>query len=142
MVSNDFKNGIVSAISSLGVVILLAGIFLDVIEFSVALVIAIALWIFSGVVATFLGVNKKSSVLDDVWIKSGNSTKMVSVTPVENSKKSQVTVENTQAVVNTDAYPGKLNSSKLSGANRLVCPSCYEFVSENDIFCPSCGQKL
>lgn len=51
------KQAIVSLISGLGVIVLLVGVFTDIYEFTTGLIIAIALWIIDGVVATFLGVS-------------------------------------------------------------------------------------
>jgi len=57
--SKNVKRGLVSIVGGLGVIVLLLGIFTDVYSFGIGLVIAIALWIVSGVMATMLGVKEE-----------------------------------------------------------------------------------
>ena len=54
--SKNVKRGLVSLVGVLGVIALLLGIFTDIYSFGIGLIIAIALWIVSGVMATMLGV--------------------------------------------------------------------------------------
>ena len=57
-----WRRGVVALISSLGLIVLLAGIFLPTnqISFNNAFIIAIMLWVISGILASFLGVSKRN----------------------------------------------------------------------------------
>jgi len=56
--SRNAKRAYVSALSALGVIILLLGIFTPLIGFVVGLIIAIACWIASGILGRYWGVKK------------------------------------------------------------------------------------
>ncbi len=57
--SKNVKRGLVSLLGGLGLIALLVGIFTDIYSFGIGLIIAIAFWIVSGVLATMLGVKEK-----------------------------------------------------------------------------------
>ena len=57
--SKNAKRAYVSALSALGVIILLLGIFTPIISFVVSLIIAIACWIASGILGRYWGVKGK-----------------------------------------------------------------------------------
>ena len=57
--SKNVKTGLVSLVGGLGAIALLIGIFTHVYSFGVGLIIAIAFWVASGVMATMLGVKKE-----------------------------------------------------------------------------------
>ena len=59
--SKNAKMALVSLLGGLGLIALLVGIFTDALSFSAGLIIAIAFWIVSGVVATMLGVKKEKT---------------------------------------------------------------------------------
>ena len=53
------KEALVKLLGGLGLIVLLIGLFTNVYEFMHGLVAAIAIWIITGVVAKYLGVEKK-----------------------------------------------------------------------------------
>lgn len=57
--TKNMKNGIVSLLGGIGVIVLLIGIFTNLYTFNVGLVSAIAIWIITGAISTMLG-NKKN----------------------------------------------------------------------------------
>jgi len=57
--SKNAKRAYVSALSALGVIILLVGIFTPLLGFVVGLIIAIACWIGSGILGRYWGVKGK-----------------------------------------------------------------------------------
>lgn len=57
--SKDTKNGIITLIGGAGLIALLLPIFTGIYSFSWGLIVAIAIWIITGAVATMLGVGKK-----------------------------------------------------------------------------------
>lgn len=106
------KNGIVSFISGIGVIILLGGIFLDYYVFGVGLLIAIGFFIMSGVVATFLGVDDKSQAY---YYNSdqGKSFQEPSMHTPQSFEKTQTGAE--------------------------YCTKCGSRVDKGSSFCSSCG---
>ena len=56
--SKNAKRAYVSALSALGVIILLVGIFTEL-DFTIGLIVAIACWIGSGILGRYWGVKKK-----------------------------------------------------------------------------------
>lgn len=65
--NQNFKHGIISFIGGIGLVVLIAGIFINSIPFNYALFIAISLWMLSGVVAKFMGVTRQGEVSNTNW---------------------------------------------------------------------------
>ena len=61
------KQGILSFMGGLGVIILIAGIFLPSIEFTYALYVAISLWMLTAVIGKFMGINRHGEFLDTNW---------------------------------------------------------------------------
>jgi len=55
------KKALLALLSGIGTIVLLIGIFTDLYQFSYGLVAAIAIWILTGVVAKYLGVEKKET---------------------------------------------------------------------------------
>jgi len=54
----NVKRGIVALLGGLGTIALLLGIFTKIYSFGVGLIIAIAIWIITGAIATMLGTKK------------------------------------------------------------------------------------
>lgn len=65
--NHNFKQGIISLIGGIGLLILLAGIFLNSVPFDYAIFIAISLWMLTGVIAKFMGVNRHGEVSNTNW---------------------------------------------------------------------------
>lgn len=57
--STNAKKAYISLLSLVGLVALLAGLFLDVYDFFVGLIIAIVLWVCSGILVKYWGVKKE-----------------------------------------------------------------------------------
>lgn len=53
------KQAVLKLLGGLGVIVLLVGLFTPLYEFMYGLVAAIAIWIFSGVVTVYFGMEKK-----------------------------------------------------------------------------------
>jgi hypothetical protein len=53
------KEALIKLLGGIGLIVLLIGLFTNIYEFMYGLVAAIAIWILSGVVAKYLGVDKK-----------------------------------------------------------------------------------
>jgi len=53
------KEALVKLLGGIGLIVLLIGLFTNLYEFMYGLVAAIAIWILTGVVAKYLGVEKK-----------------------------------------------------------------------------------
>lgn len=53
------KEAVVKLLGGMGLIVLLIGLFTDSYEFTHGLVAAIAIWIFTGVAAKYLGVEKQ-----------------------------------------------------------------------------------
>ena len=56
--SPNAKKALISLLGGVGFIVLLIGIFTDAYEFWVGVIAAIAIWIVSGAVSTWLGVKK------------------------------------------------------------------------------------
>ena len=67
IMNNNQKHGILSLLGGLGLIILFAGIFLQAIPFEYALVIAISIWMLTGVIAKFMGVTRQGQVTNTNW---------------------------------------------------------------------------
>lgn len=61
------KHGIISFIGGIGLIILFAGIFIPNFPFNLALVIAISLWMLTGVVSKLLGITRKGELSNTDW---------------------------------------------------------------------------
>ena len=59
--STNAKRAYVSLLSLIGLIFLLVGIFLDVYDFVVGLIIAIVCWVGSGILAKYWGVKKEKT---------------------------------------------------------------------------------
>jgi len=59
--STNAKKAYISLLGLLGLVVLLVGLFLDVYDFMLGLIIAIVLWVGSGILAKYWGVKKEKS---------------------------------------------------------------------------------
>ena len=59
--SKNAKRAYISIISLAGLIILLVGLFTDAYDFMIALIIAIAFWVGSGILARYWGVKKEKS---------------------------------------------------------------------------------
>lgn len=53
------KKALIALLGGIGTIVLLIGIFTDLYKFTYGLVAAIAIWILTGVVAKYLGVEEK-----------------------------------------------------------------------------------
>ncbi len=59
--TKNVKRGLVSLLGGIGLIALLLGIFTDIYSFGIGLIIAIAFWIVSGVLATMLGLKDQKT---------------------------------------------------------------------------------
>lgn len=59
--SANAKKAYISLISLVGVIVLLVGLFTDAYDFIIGLIIAIVLWVGSGILAKYWGVKKEKS---------------------------------------------------------------------------------
>ncbi len=59
--SPNAKRAYVSILSALGLIILLVGIFIPALDFIIGLIIAIACWVGSGILAKYWGVKKEKT---------------------------------------------------------------------------------
>jgi hypothetical protein len=59
MMKKNEKEALIALMGAAGLIILLVGIFFEELEFVHALAVALALWILSGVVKKYLGMDKK-----------------------------------------------------------------------------------
>lgn len=53
--TSNVKRGIITLLGGAGVIVLLLGLFTDLFSFTIGLIVAIAIWIVTGAVATMLG---------------------------------------------------------------------------------------
>jgi multisubunit Na+/H+ antiporter MnhF subunit len=60
-VSKNVKNTYVSLLGLIGLIALLVGLFTNVYNFTIGLIIAIVLWVGSGILARYWGVKKEKS---------------------------------------------------------------------------------
>lgn len=114
---NVFKNrkAFVKLLSALGVWVIIFSIFTDSIRFELALVIAIALFIFSGIFSQFLGIAEPRPHRR-VYSTNPPST----LSDEENNYK----------------------SFDDSGPAKVSCNNCGAIVDKNDVFCSECGEKV
>lgn len=55
---NNIKNGIMALFGGLGLIALLLGVFTSVYPFNTGLIIAISIWIITGIVSAFAGIKR------------------------------------------------------------------------------------
>lgn len=67
--SKNVKTGLISLMGALGLIALLIGIFTDAYSFGIGLVIAVAFWVGSGVLARFLGIEKEKTEVKETTEK-------------------------------------------------------------------------
>ena len=59
--SRNAKRAYISILSLIGLIVLLVGLFTDAYDFMIGLIIAIAIWVGSGILARYWGVKKEKS---------------------------------------------------------------------------------
>ncbi|MFW9996159.1 MAG: hypothetical protein ACFFD4_29225 [Candidatus Odinarchaeota archaeon] len=115
------RRSIVSAIAGLGVIAILAGLFLF--DFGYGIVAGVSCFLFSGVVATYLGVKGEHQAYDS-------------------SQRVQFTNQPIQNEAARDPYYGE-PSPKARDATKRFCPNCgTQQQNPDDLYCFSCGTKL
>ena len=125
---SGWRYGIVSLVGSLGVIVLLAGIFLDV-PFTDALFVAIVLWISSGTIAAVLGVSKRT-----------NYYNYPSFQPQPyNFQQAQPTQNQPQ---NYPATYTPTNQEFFDEPSKKFCPKCGTSLELDSTFCSNCGSNV
>ena len=127
-INSNWRNGLVTLVGTLGVVVLLSWIFLNV-PFSYAIVVAIAFWLSSGVLATFLGVNNKKNYSYNQSV--GNGSKYYASTPISSRDR-------------YDVYDSQYSNPKRAsdGPAKHLCPRCGSSMHKDDTFCSNCGSAI
>ena len=117
-INSGWRFGVVSLLGGIGVIILLAGIFLKI-SFNYALFIAIVFWISSGIVAKFLGIDKYR-------------------------KHSQNMINNYQYYQQQTniSTPTNLYEKNFDGPAKKFCPACGTSLQHADTFCSNCGSSM
>ena len=130
--NTDWKNGIVSFIGSIGIIILLAGIFLNV-PFSYAIVLAIFFWVLSGATASFLNVKdtRHSSY------KNYSSTNPHYTTPHVLTNEQDI-----QSSYSQFGQPSPKAHKLQESPAKNFCPTCGSSMYREDTFCSNCGSSL
>ena len=128
LLNTDWKNGLVALVGTVGVIVFLSWVFLDV-PFSIALIVAIAFWLFSGVLASFLNVNNKRKYSYKHSIR--NKSSYYSPTPISGSN-------------NYESYESPYIGTKTAsdGPAKHLCPRCGSSMQKEDTFCSNCGSAL
>ncbi|MFX0087859.1 MAG: hypothetical protein ACFFAU_19560 [Candidatus Hodarchaeota archaeon] len=125
------KSGLARAVSGLmgilGVLILLAGIFVHSIPFYYALFIAIALWVLSGFVASLLSGGKGR-------YEFGGKSHYEQ--PQYNKQESSSYFQSSQDQLNVPP-PGM-----QSFPEQKYCMNCGFAMPSNSVYCPSCGEQM
>ena len=67
IMNKNVKQGVLSLLGGVGLIVLIAGIFLDSVQFTYALFLAISIWVLTGVVSTFFGVNRRGEFTNTNW---------------------------------------------------------------------------
>ncbi len=116
---NIFQNGkaFSKLLGLLGVWVIVFAIFMDEITFTLAIVIAISLWIFSGVASDFFGIGKTR----------GPKRRYARSTPAGNPGAIEY---GSPSPDNFDEGPAKVS-----------CQNCGNSLIKGDIFCSVCGEK-
>lgn len=131
----NLKEGIATAMSMIGVFVLLIGIFLDGASFEVMLFIAIVIWIMTGAVTGFFG---EDTGIDDLRsTKFANKfTKKPNITPYVRNVPN-----NPEVSPNKNYYEGEPDS-KFNEEKERYCKNCGTIVTMNSVFCDNCGSQL
>ena len=144
---SGWKSGIVSLIGSFGVIILLSGIFLNV-PFNTALFVAIIFWIGSGVVAAFLGVNRRSYYYrqSSVQYQPSGSQQYQPVSnqydqPISQYPPVQASMQSQQPY-STTTQPSINPNVDYEGPAKKFCPKCGASTDLDAAFCFNCGTNL
>ena len=115
--TNIFNNGkaFVKLLTAIGVWIIIFSIFMQSIGFGLAIVIAVVLFIFSGIFSQFLGVAEPRP-----------HRRMYATNPPSIPRSE---------IQNFDSFNDK-------GPAKYSCNNCGALINRNDVFCSECGEKI
>lgn len=128
----NWKNGLVSLISSIGVIIILAGVFLQV-PFSYAIVGAIIFWVLAGVTSSFLGVKRHHRKHYNQYGPIG-SQYTTPGSPYDNNDQ--------YASYNQYEQPSQKVNGFYGEPAKHSCPKCGVSMHKEDTFCSNCGSSV
>ena len=111
----DFKRAFVRFLSVLSIWVIVFSIFLNGIDFQLAIVIAVILGIFAGIFAQFLGISTTKTY----------------------PRRHQVSY--TQKPIPIDYFEQKNQFQRLA---KIRCLNCGSSIIKNDVFCGECGEKV
>ncbi|MHA1167482.1 MAG: zinc ribbon domain-containing protein [Candidatus Hodarchaeales archaeon] len=136
--SVNARRALVSLIAGFGVIVILIGIFIDEVTFIPhALIVAIALFIFSGVTASFLGVSDEDKHCGRHFRQRINNQPSTYTAPVSEEsyyKPKQTFVrESKKTQEKEDIYAPQVT--------KKYCHSCGIPMNPEDEFCYNCGAK-
>ncbi|MHA2294560.1 MAG: zinc ribbon domain-containing protein [Candidatus Hodarchaeales archaeon] len=138
------RRAIVYAIGGLGVIVLFIGIFAPRIDFDKVIVPAIALFLFSWIIATYLGLDNGFSN----QVSRSNRIRYVSQ-PVGIQNRVQYSSQSAHHVPSVKPYYGEPTpkyvkpTPKTTISSSNFCSKCgHKRQGPEDIFCYSCGTKL
>lgn len=155
---SGWRTGIVALTSAVGVIILLAGVFLQssYFTFDDALILAITFWVGSSILASFLGVNKTGFIglrhhglRRRAYQPINQGFVGYSTTYSSNPPYSQVSASSTHASYpqNTPnnpvtAKPYTNNNYQPNKPVKIFCPKCGASMHFDDTFCSNCGSSI
>jgi len=131
------RRALVTLIAGFGVIILLSGIFVEGVDFSHALIVAVAIFILSGVVASFLGVSDDKHC--GMHYRQRNINRSTAYTTPVTSEES--TYKPKQSFVREDMKAREKESLYEPQITKKYCHSCGVPMNPEDDFCYNCGAK-
>ncbi|MHA2366179.1 MAG: zinc ribbon domain-containing protein [Candidatus Hodarchaeales archaeon] len=123
--SESIKKGIVNLIAMFGVLILLAGIFIENVNFMSALFLAIVIFILNGVLSSFLGVDEESKAPKrrHRYVPTAQMSQ-----PTQYSQSQPISSPHFSQTAMSDIGPAK-----------TLCNNCGDSLGLEDLFCANCG---
>ncbi|MFW9991834.1 MAG: hypothetical protein ACFFD4_07220 [Candidatus Odinarchaeota archaeon] len=136
-VDRNLKTGIVSFLGGAGLVVLIMGIFTDWLEFEIAIVIAMSIWVVTGALAAYIGEDDKTSQLRDRNYYTSPAPVYARSSPSHYSPDPEK-VE--MAPISKQAYY-KPVSAKIESTSKY-CRKCGNSVDVGSNFCFFCGSEV
>lgn len=135
-----WRRGLVALLSSIGVIILLAGMMLNVASFNVTFVIAMGFWIVSGILARFLGVSKRNRYYNQY--PKQVDTSYFPPYPPANPYPPASPSPPVAPIPQPAPKPYYKSTYNTDGPAKSFCPKCGSTMQKEDTFCSNCGSSM
>ncbi len=135
-----WRMGLVGLISSIGLIILLADVAFNFVDFKTAIFVTIVFWIASGILAEFLKVSRKNKYYDQ------NPNRYASGYfrhyPQANPYPPDITSPPVATNPPTAPKPYLKSNYNTDRPAKNFCPKCGSSMQIEDTFCSNCGSSM